>query len=107
MDPVIAHQQSRDRSAAPGHDRFDNDYVLSREPSYVLLVAVMTPRPLPADIQRRMLEAERVQRVNLDMFNNPTFQAEYRPVNVQLEGGYMNFFVRRDMPTPEPLPQGR
>ncbi|UCG32139.1 MAG: hypothetical protein JSU68_10780 [Phycisphaerales bacterium] len=105
VDPVIAHQERRDRSAATGHDKFDNDYVLSREPSYVLLVAVLTPRPLPEDIQRRMLEAERVQKVNLDMFNNPAFQEEYRPATVRLEGGYMNFFVRRDLPTPEPLPR--
>jgi hypothetical protein len=106
VDPVIAHQERRDRSAAPGHDKFDNDYVLSREPSYVMLVAVLTKDPLPTDIQRRILEAERVQKVNLDMFNNPAFQEGYRPANVLLEGGHMNFFVRRDLPTPESLPRG-
>lgn len=101
VDPVIAHQPRRAEGGAPGHDKFDNQYVLSREPGYIMLVAILTPQPWPKEAQRRVL-GEKVQKVNLDMFNNPRLDQAYRFVNLRLGGGYMNFYVRRDLPDPAP-----
>jgi hypothetical protein len=85
-DPLIAREgRSIAGYGVPGHERFDNDYVLARRPTWIML------NLLPPQLQggkRNQLENE------ADLLRRPGFWREYTLINPPVQGNCL--FHRRD-----------
>jgi arabinofuranosyltransferase len=77
-----------------GHEKFDVDYVLDREPTFVLIGAYETseePRPA-AELIRPHYPAEKA------MLASPRFRRHYRAVRARLPSGHFAYFERTAEP---------
>jgi len=92
VDPTIAHRRARGKHPGlglPGHEKGDMTYILSLEPTYVMIHRKFTPEPAgyPSDI---------------DVAAEHELEREYEPVSVWLddavngESGYFTFYQRRE-----------
>lgn len=90
-DRTIAHREMDGLgSGQAGHEKFDVDYVLGREPTYVVVGAYgASEDPQPArELVRPFYPAERA------MLASPRFRAEYRLERARTPSGYFAYFVR-------------
>ncbi|UCE59072.1 MAG: hypothetical protein JSU63_16705 [Phycisphaerales bacterium] len=94
IDRRIAKKRTRLGTGYPGHEKYDVDYVLSRRPGYILLVHVLTPRP----VAERALNLMVWGQFNRDLLDHPSLREEYRYEVIEIGGRYLNLFVRRDLP---------
>lgn len=92
VDPTIAHRRARGKHPGlglPGHEKGDMTYILSREPTYVMVHRRFTPEAAgyPSDI---------------DVTAEHELERDYEPVSVWLddpvnrESGYFTFYRRRE-----------
>jgi hypothetical protein len=82
------------RSDAFGHEKGDGAYILSKQPTYMIPLPVLTPRPNPgqAGFERSFVE----------IFNMPEFRRDYEFQNVRLENGlFFNYYKRKLTVPPE------
>jgi arabinofuranosyltransferase len=99
VDETIAHKPADIGSGYPGHEKYDVDYVLSQRPDYLLLVHILTPRPVAEGALDLMVWGQ----FNREVLNHPTLQEKYRYEVVRIGDRYLNLFARRDLP---PLLEG-
>jgi arabinofuranosyltransferase len=89
----IAHQSRAtlgQRTA--GHEKGDAAYVLSREPTILVLGTHFDHRgPVPWQYFRR----KRASQVDQDILSDPEFYRMYRRRDAPVDGGYFTYFVRR------------
>lgn len=95
IDPVIAHQKRTLGSGYAGHEKFDSAYVLSRRPSYLLVVHVFTPRPVASQALDLAVWGD----FNRDLLQQPGLRQNYRLETVRIGSRFLNIFVRRDLPS--------
>ena len=90
-DATIAHRAIPGLgSGQPGHEKYDVEYVLEREPTYILVgVYALAPRPeSPSALVRPHYGAEQ------EMLRAPRLWRDYRLERARAEGGYFAYFVR-------------
>ena len=90
-DRTIAHREMpRLGTGQAGHEKYDVDYVLDREPTYMFIGAYgMSPQPRPArELIHPFYAAE------TEMVRSARFRRSYRLVRAQTARGYFAFFVR-------------
>jgi hypothetical protein len=84
-------------SGPAGHERHDAGYVLSRDPTYILL-GVYEARPTrPSADQTLTLYYP----AEIELARMPEFQERYRPVSGRVASGYFTFYARADKTFPE------
>jgi len=83
--------------AAPGHQRFATEYVLSREPDYIMLsFSGQVDRPLPNGPAGWRLLPERTNYAMIDLLRHPTVVERYRYRAEPLsDGTWMEFLEKR------------
>jgi hypothetical protein len=82
------------RTDAFGHEKGDGAYILSKQPTYMIPLPLLTPRPNAgqAGFERSFIE----------IFNMPEFRRDYEFQNVQLENGlFFNYYKRKLTVPPE------
>lgn len=94
IDPVIARQDRELGRGYSGHEKYDIDYLLSREPDYILLLDVATSQPVPLAALGREIWGE----ANQALLRDPRLGRDYRYENVPMGPLYLNLHVRRDLP---------
>jgi hypothetical protein len=97
VDPVIAHQDRELGRGYSGHEKYDIDYLLSRDPDYILLLDVATAEPVALEALSREMWGE----ANQALLRHPRLARDYRYENVPMGPLYLNLHVRRDLPTLE------
>lgn len=95
-DAHIAHQRRELGGGYAGHEKFDTEYILSRRPSYILLLNFFAAAPVP----RFQLARSVWGPFNQAMANHPRLDQAYRYEPIRLERGFVHLHVRRDLPTP-------
>ncbi|MCP4589494.1 MAG: hypothetical protein GY842_01990 [bacterium] len=94
VDPVIAHRRSPLGDGYAGHEKYDPDYILSREPDYVMLLDVATRAPVPeVELDRAIWGAS-----NRALLRDARFARRYRYEHIAVGPVYLNLHVRRDLP---------
>jgi len=97
-DRTIARAPVREMGSGPaGHEKYDTGYVLSRQPTYILLglYEERATRPSADDTLALYYPAE------IDLAQSPEFLQLYRPVSGRVGGGYFTFFTRAGKTFPE------
>jgi len=100
VNPIVAHKKVRLGLGYPGHEKYDADAVLSRQPSYLLILTSPESRPVPKAFVKRLLWG----RYNAELLEDPRVEEDYRYETFLTYSGYWGIFVRKDMPpvgTPE------
>jgi hypothetical protein len=91
-DTYIAHQKIEDMGKGiAGHEKGDADYVLSKNPTYIILNSYLSPEPTTgfSSDHTYLLKF----RVIKELLANPKFHQMYKPCSVQLENGlWWNFY---------------
>ena len=90
-DRSIAHREMpRLGTGQAGHEKYDVDYVLDREPTYVFIGAYgMSAQPRPAqELIHPFYGAE------TEMLRSARFRSSYRLVRARTAAGFFAFFVR-------------
>lgn len=92
----IAHRELDIGSFPAGHEKYDSEYVLDRQPDIIILTDALTGEPLGQDGYAAY--GENLIPAVLDMLATPRLWAEYeaRSVQVGSEGLWFNLLVRRD-----------
>lgn len=92
----IAHRELDVGSFPAGHEKYDSEYVLDRQPDIIILIDALTAEPLGPD-GYAPYETNVIPAV-IDMLANPRLWLEYEPRAVQVgsEGLWFNLLVRRD-----------
>jgi hypothetical protein len=104
-DRFIAHSDMPLGRVAPGHEKHDGGYVLSRKPEFIWLGLALEAVPFDS------VEAYESPGFKLggplwtEVTENPYVWFLYRPVAVQIDEGWINLLVRRDVALPW-LPAG-
>jgi arabinofuranosyltransferase len=95
-DVNIAHQEQPALGQwTAGHEKGDAAYVLSREPTILVLGTHFDSRgPVPWELFRK----KRASRVDRDILSSEEFRRRYRRRNAPVEGGYFTYFVRQQDP---------
>lgn len=95
VDPVIAHEPfdlNYVSSWRPGHDKGDGAYILSKRPTYIQLVDVLSSLPYS-----KLLPSSEQYKSVLEIWNAPEFLQLYEYYPVQVEGGwYYNLYRLKD-----------
>ena len=99
VDPVIAHQDRVLGRGYTGHEKYDIDYLLSRDPDYILLLDVATSQPVPLEALSHEMWGE----ANHALLSHPRLARDYRYENVPVGPLYLNIHVRRDLPPLQPF----
>jgi hypothetical protein len=96
VDPHIAHepfsQEYIVNSWKPGHDKGDGLYILSRKPTYILLVDRLTLEPIEG-VDDWALQYKSI----VEIWNSEKFHEEYCFCPFQVNGWYINLYCRRDI----------
>jgi len=103
VNPGIAHQRQELGRGYAGHEKFDVDHVLDRRPGYILVPHVLVSLPVPVRSVDRVAWGD----FNRALVARPELHRAYRYVWVSLNDAFLNFFVRRDLPTPGDEPTAR
>jgi len=80
-----------------GHEKGDGAYVLSKRPTYLVPLPILTPQPnnRPAGFEKSFNE----------IFQMPEFRRDYEFKNVEIsKGQFFNYYERRRAPVPDPPP---
>jgi hypothetical protein len=95
VDPVIAHEPfdlDYVSSWRPGHDKGDGLYILSKHPTYIQLVDVLSSLPYS-----KLLPSSEQYKSVLEIWNAPEFLQLYEYYPVQVDGGwYYNLYHLKD-----------
>ncbi|TNF77640.1 MAG: hypothetical protein EP299_04450 [Acidobacteria bacterium] len=94
VDPVIARQDRELGRGYTGHEKYDIDYLLSRDPDYILLLDVATSEPVPLAALAHEMWGE----ANQALLRHPGLAPAYRYENVPMGPLYLNIHVRLDLP---------
>lgn len=94
IDPVVARGRRQLGTGTAGHEKFDVDHVLSKRPSYILLVNYLTLEPIPAAAVASELWGDFNRRIHAD----PRLAMQYRYEHVKIADRWLNIHVRRDVP---------
>ncbi|MGB3565098.1 MAG: hypothetical protein WBH85_11550 [Thermoanaerobaculia bacterium] len=94
VDPVIAHQDRELGRGYSGHEKYDIDYLLSKNPDYILLLDVATSQPVPLEALAHEMWGE----ANQALLRHPRLARDYRYENVPMGPLYLNLHVRSDLP---------
>jgi hypothetical protein len=97
-DRTIARAPAPEMGSGPaGHEKHDARYVLSREPTYVLLgvYEARATRPSADETLTVYYPAE------IELARLPEFRERYRPVSGRVASGYFTFYARADKIFPE------
>jgi hypothetical protein len=108
VDAHIAHGKQELGRGYAGHEKFDVQWVLSRRPSYILIVNLLTRVPVPPAAMPQVAWGD----FNQQLLRRPELLRAYTYQSVRLDDAYLNLLVRRDLPAlggesvrlPEPLP---
>ena len=95
-DRRIAHRDLAVGRFAAGHEKYDSEYVLGRQPDIIIITDRLTAAPLDWDGYAPY--ASNVIPAIVDMLSNPRLRQEYEPRSVQTGEGnlWFNLLVRRD-----------
>jgi arabinofuranosyltransferase len=91
VDTAIARRRSALGQGTIGHEKFDSRYLLSREPSIVVLHPWFWRRPVS---RARLLKSRFLQRAQRDLVSQPAFARRYRMRWVRSKPGYLVVFQR-------------
>jgi hypothetical protein len=105
VNPTVAHKKVRLGLGYSGHEKYDVDAVLTQQPSYLLILNLTRPEPVPKAQVKKIVWG----RFNAELMEDPRVEENYRYETLLLSSGYWGIHVRKDMPslgTPE-LESGR
>lgn len=89
-DTTIAHTEVEMGGGTAGHEKYNVEYVLQKQPEYLLLgVYVLSPTPVDP---RELIDPN--YRIERDLLRAPAFHARYRLRLGQTPVGYFPFFER-------------
>lgn len=94
-DEHIAHRDLSIGSGPAGHEKYDSEYVLDRQPDIIVLVDTLTPTP----VNQGYYESVRLSLVTAfaDMIENPRLEREYQMRAVEIEEDrWLNLLVRNE-----------
>jgi hypothetical protein len=92
-DEHIAHRKILYSAHLAGHEKYDSQYVLSREPDIIIINDHLTSTPWRMS-DYAALEGQIITAIP-DMLRAPELQKEYTPRSVEVEKGrWFNLFVR-------------
>lgn len=98
-DEYIGHRPVNvgSRLAAAGHEKYDSQYVLARQPDAVILFDALEPRPFGREDYDRLRFA--LTPAAADMVTNPRLWRDYEERSVEVRAGaFFSLLVRRDSP---------
>lgn len=87
VDKNIAHKSMRTGGGLPGHEKFDNQYVLRQRPDVILLDNQLHEKPGTVLIWREAAS---------EMVRMPEFRSNYVFFPMKTEKGYIQPFLRKD-----------
>jgi hypothetical protein len=94
IHPEIAHQQIKLGEGTAGHEKFDSDFILDRQPDLFLLQNLYMPNAV--ENRARIWGA-----ASIDLMQNRRFQEEYRFDAFQAaNGAYIHVYVRNEKGPP-------
>ena len=94
-DEHIAHRDLALGEYGAGHEKYDAEYVLDREPDIILLVDALDDAP--RDQAGYAGLAGGIILARIDMLNTPRLWEEYQARSVEIaEGKWLNLLARRD-----------
>jgi hypothetical protein len=102
VDPVIAHEpfdSTYTASWLPGHDKGDGAYILSRRPTYILIIDHLSSQPI-AGPNDHVLQFRSIA----EIWESDEFHRNYRFYPVQVTGGWYCNLYRRIADVPETVP---
>jgi hypothetical protein len=92
-DEHIAHRKLELGRFPAGHEKYDSEYVLDREPDIIILLDSLTARPWTRDDYSAFSGV--IIPAIVDMLNNPRLWLEYEVRGVEVrEGAWANLLVR-------------
>jgi len=99
-DRYIAHLDLPLGRVAPGHEKHDGGYVLSRKPEFIWLGLAVEPAPFDSIAAYESPGFKLGGPLWTEVTENPYVWFLYRPVAVQIDEGWINLLVRRDVSLP-------
>jgi arabinofuranosyltransferase len=99
-DTHIAHLPIKTGGGKAGHEKWDGNYILSRQPEIIILGMGVYPAPIQDLTDRdKIKQIIQPRRVDWEIWGNPEFIAWYKPASVLLPNGkYLDYFIKRDVP---------
>jgi hypothetical protein len=99
-DTHIAHLPIKTGGGKAGHEKWDGDYILSRQPEIIILGMGVYPDPIQGLTDRGEIEQIiQPRRVDWEIWGSPEFITWYKPASVLLPNGqYFNYYIKRDSP---------
>jgi hypothetical protein len=93
-DEHIAHRDLPLGSFGAGHEKYDTEYVLDRQPDIIILADALDDAPRPRERYGELTSGLILARI--DMLRTPRLWEEYEARSVKLEDEWFNLLVRRD-----------
>ncbi len=94
-DEHIAHRDLPIGGLAAGHEKYDSQYVLDRQPDIIILMDGLSPGPWARSDYDQL--ASGVIPARVDMLRQARLWTDYEPRAVQIrEGEWFDLLVRRD-----------
>jgi arabinofuranosyltransferase len=92
-DETIAHTKTDLTLSAPGHGRYNNEYVVSeKKPDFVLLQIMLSPVPAPEWAVERGI----VHLAAKDLIQQPRFSSDYAFHRMTFPAGFLHYWSRKD-----------
>jgi hypothetical protein len=93
-DEHIAHRDLPLGIFGAGHEKYDSEYVLDRQPDIIILTDALDEAPRPRQAYAQL--AGGIILARIDMLNTPRLWDEYEARSVKLEDGWLNLLARKD-----------
>jgi hypothetical protein len=93
IDKHIAHMSVPLGKGMAGHEKFDANYVLSKNPDFILLHTWLWSKIPP----KEALEPSLGMQAEQNMYRNPVFIRNYRPIIIPIFGRYLIIFERKNL----------
>ena len=94
-DEHIAHRDLEVGLLPAGHEKYDSEYVLNRQPDIIILADFLTDDPYEDEEDYAVLKSTLIP-ARVDMLESRRLWDEYDPRSMQIEEGrWFNMLVRR------------
>jgi hypothetical protein len=94
-DEHIAHRDVKIGKLPAGHEKYDTEYVLDRQPDIIILADFLTDDPYDGEEDYAELKSTLIP-ARVDMLDNRRLWDEYDPRSIEIEEGrWFNMLVRR------------